>query len=312
VSDIWPTWSPDGTKIAFTSTRDGNEEVYVMNADGSGQTNLTNHPASDIFPAWSPDGTKIAFTSGRDFDWEVFVVNADGSSPTNLTNNDNLNSDLEPDWSPDGTKIAFRASRYDSYGFGFDIYVMNADGSGQINLTEHPAFDSEPAWSPDGAQIVFQSDRDGNFEIYVMNADGSGQTNLTNNPASDFKPDWQPLVGNIDTTPPVVTCTVKPTILQPADHKMKTVKATVTVTDEGSGPAGFVLMSVVSTEPDAGLGTNDRPDDIQGFAVGTADTSGKLRAERAHDGPGRVYTLTYRGMDNAGNVAECAATVTVP
>jgi hypothetical protein len=70
--------------------------------------------------------------------------------------------------------------------------------------------------------------------------------------------------------------------------------------------------SASSSEPDAGLGGGDKPRDIQDFAIGTADTSGRLRAERADDGPGRVYTLTYRGMDAAGNVAECAATVTVP
>jgi hypothetical protein len=93
---------------------------------------------------------------------------------------------------------------------------------------------------------------------------------------------------------------------------MRTVRARVTVTDEGSGPAGFGLVAVSSSEPDAGLGEGDKPRDIQGFAIGTPDTSGKLRAERDDDGPGRVYTLVYQGMDVAGNVAECVATVTVP
>jgi hypothetical protein len=145
-----------------------------------------------------------------------------------------------------------------------------------------------------------------------MNADGSGQTNLTNNPAVDFEPNWQPLNDSIDTTPPVVTCTIRPTVLLPADHTLRAVSAKVTVTDADSGPAGFSLVSVVSSEPDAGTGPGDVPNDIQDFVAGTPDTKGKLRAERAADGPGRVYTLTYQGLDAAGNVAECIATVTVP
>ena len=82
--------------IAFTSTRDGNYEVYVMNADGTGQTNRTNHGALDYLPAWSPDGTKIAFTSTRDGNYEIYVMNADGTKLTNLTNH--LAADSSPDW----------------------------------------------------------------------------------------------------------------------------------------------------------------------------------------------------------------------
>ena len=80
-----PSWSPDGTRIAFTSSRDGNDEVYVMDADGSGQTRLTNSPDTDYSPSWSPDGTRIAFTSNRDGNGEVYVMNADGTSPTRVT-----------------------------------------------------------------------------------------------------------------------------------------------------------------------------------------------------------------------------------
>src|SRR5216117_1854859 len=83
--DDTPAWSPDGTRIAFTSARDGNWEIYVMNADGSNATRLTDNGAQ--MPAWSPDGTRIAFTSARDGNWEIYVMNADGSDPRNLTNN---------------------------------------------------------------------------------------------------------------------------------------------------------------------------------------------------------------------------------
>ena len=181
-------------KIAFTSDRDGNPEIYVMNADGSGVTRLTNNPAADDEPAWSPDGTKIAFSSNRDGNIEVYVMNADGSGQTNLTNNPAL--DGAPAWSPDGTKIAFWSNRDDAG--DSEIYVMNADGSGPTRLTNNPAsLDGGPAWSPDGSKIAFmRGDRPPipryKWDIYVMNPDGSGVTNLSNNPYSPGNPDWSP------------------------------------------------------------------------------------------------------------------------
>src|SRR5215208_2000204 len=131
----------DGTKLAFTSDRDVNREIYVMNAqDGSNQTSLTKNPAFDFDPSWSPDGTKLAFTSDRDGNTEVYVMNAqDGSNQTRLT--DNGASDSLISWSPDGTKLAFTSNRDGNW----EIYVMNAqDGSNQTNLTMNPAFDFDP------------------------------------------------------------------------------------------------------------------------------------------------------------------------
>ncbi|MBK7780679.1 MAG: PD40 domain-containing protein [Ardenticatenia bacterium] len=176
--------------IAFESMRDGNAEIYVMNADGSGQTRLTNNPAVDRDPAWSPDGRQIVFASTRDDSLvgnvEIYVMNADGSGQTRLTNNPA--GDLVPAWSPNGRQIAF-----DSYRDGnIEIYVMNVDGSGQTRLTNNPAAETGSAWSPDGTQIAFVSGRDLNDEIYVMNADGGGQTRLTNNTTQDFDPAWSP------------------------------------------------------------------------------------------------------------------------
>ena len=185
--DDSPAWSPDGTKIAFASDRDGNQKIYVMNADGSGAVSLTGNATWDSDPAWSPDGTRIAFLSYSPTDGaEIYVMNADGSGQTRLTNNSAIDGD--PAWSPDGTKIAFHSARDGDS----EIYVMNPDGTGVINLTNNSAPDAAPAWSPDGTRIAFQSFRDGDLEIYVMNADGTGQARITNNSADDVDPAWSP------------------------------------------------------------------------------------------------------------------------
>lgn len=175
-------------KIAFVSNRDGDDEIYVMEPDGTVVTRLTNSPEWDWFPAWSADGTKIAFASYRDGgNPEIYVMNADGSDQTRLTNNSAFDSD--PTWSPDGTKIAFTSNRNGDY----EVFVMNADGSGATNLTDYPSKnDADPAWSPDGSKIAFWSIRDGFDAIYVMNADGSGQTNLTPSGGGGHDPDWSP------------------------------------------------------------------------------------------------------------------------
>jgi hypothetical protein len=119
------------------------------------------------------------------------------------------------------------------------------------------------------------------------------------------------LTVKLDKTPPTVACSVNPSSLWPPNHKLVDVTATVTVTDAGSGQAGFVLVSVASNEPDNGQGDGDTAGDVQGFALTTADTTGQVRAERSGGGSGRIYTLTYRGMDIAGNTATCNTTVTV-
>ena len=95
------------TKIAFVSDRDGNREIYIMNADGSGQTNLTNNAAEDLWATFSPDGSKIAFYSERDVSSEIYVMDADGANQTKLTNNPS--SDFRPVFSPDGTRIIFES-----------------------------------------------------------------------------------------------------------------------------------------------------------------------------------------------------------
>ncbi len=212
--DRFPSWSPDGKRIVFMSDRDGhvpkggvlpNFEIYVMDADGSNQQNLTNHPSHDISPAWSPDGKRIAFTSYRDghvhaiHGWptaEIYVMDADGGNPQHLTND--LNDDRFPSWSPDGKRIVFSSERDGHFIGDFEItsseiYVMDADGGNQQRLTENRKNDWHPSWSPDGKRIAFSSDRKGdfvNFEIYVMDINGGNLQRLTENRVDDEDPSW--------------------------------------------------------------------------------------------------------------------------
>ena len=173
-------------QIAYATDLTGNFEIFLMNADGTGQVNLTNHPDTDWTPTWSPDGQRIAFLTNRDGDNEIYAMNADGTNQVNLTNNPA--TDFEPAWSPDGERILFASDRDGS----IDIYVMQANGAFPLRLTDDPDNDFGAAWSPDGTRIAFVSYRDGNGEVYVMNVDGSGQTRLTNNATDDFDPVWSP------------------------------------------------------------------------------------------------------------------------
>jgi len=116
----------------------------------------------------------------------------------------------------------------------------------------------------------------------------------------------------IDKTPPTMTCSATPNSLWPPNHKMVNVTTSVTMNDSLSGASGFTLTSVTSNEPDEGLGDGDVANDIQGWAIGTADTAGSLRAERSGSGTGRIYTLSYEGKDAAGNTTPCSVTVKVP
>jgi Tol biopolymer transport system component len=213
-------------KIAFTSHRDGNAEIYVMNADGSNPTRLTFFSASDGQPSFSGGGSKIAFESYRNGNAEIYVMYSNGFDQTRLTNN--AAADTDPSFSPDGSKIAFVSDRdgnseiyvmnsdgtnqtrltNDSLGddqpsFSFDgtkitffrdaeVWIMNADGSNQTRLTFSPGLDVDPAFSPDGSKIVFWSTRDPNEEIYVMNVDGTNPVRLTINTASDIDPVFSP------------------------------------------------------------------------------------------------------------------------
>lgn len=138
---LGPSWSPDGSRIAFTSNRDGNNEIYLIAADGSNPTRLTQNAADDQGSSWSPDGQRIAFTSDRDGNRDIYLMNADGSNLVRVTNDPAY--DAAPAWSPDGRKLAFSSGRD-----GSGLYVMNVDGTGVVRLVA--GFASHPSWSPLG------------------------------------------------------------------------------------------------------------------------------------------------------------------
>jgi TolB protein len=183
-------WSPDSKKIAFVYDRlhgtDGQLQIDVIDADGSGRKTLIPHKAFEESPRWSPDGQLLAWVSTRDKDQNIYVVGVDGKNERRLTSDPA--ADNNPSWSPDGKQIAFCSGRSGH----LQIYVMNADGSDVRRLTHSPRLDYWPVWSPDGKRIAFTSNRDGNYEVYVMNADGSSLRNVTRHPAQDNYAAWAP------------------------------------------------------------------------------------------------------------------------
>ena len=189
VPDARATWSPDGSRMAVVTDRDGSADITIVELATGEVTNLTNSPEDEGDPSWSPDGESIAYWSRKDGNQDIYVIPVDGGAPRRLTSDPG--DDADPSWRPDGSAIAYSSQREGDW----EIFVMGPDGGDQVQLTDVPADDQDPAWSSDGTQIAFETKRDtpeagDQAEIYVMAADGSGQRNVTNRPGLDVHPAW--------------------------------------------------------------------------------------------------------------------------
>jgi len=191
--DWQPTWSPDGRRIAFMSERDGNRQIYVMDANGQNQARFTNHSFHDRHPSWSPDGKKIAFISNRPGEdgsqkWQIWVMDPNGANQTMLTREGV--DHYRPVGSPDSRKIAFGVWT----GQRNEIWVMDANGANATMLTADFVYILEGqgyglSWSPSYC-IAFVSNKYGNPDIYAMWMDGTGLVRITADPVKAFSPIW--------------------------------------------------------------------------------------------------------------------------
>jgi Tol biopolymer transport system component len=182
--------SPAAGRIAFSAGAHPNEDIYVVNVDGSGLQRLTDDREADFDPSWSPDGRWIAYrheSGGGDATAEIYVMRADGSQQHNLTRR--RGQDHSPAWSPDGRRIAFASVRN---GLFPTIWVMNADGSGQRRVTRLSG--EYPTWSPDGRKLAFDRSTFGptGWDIWVVNVDGSGAKPLVAWRGDDLGAAWSP------------------------------------------------------------------------------------------------------------------------
>lgn len=186
--ELQPDWSPDGRKILFASTRNGDSEIYVMNADGSAQTRLTDNPARDDDASWSPNGKHIVFASDRDGTAQIYLMKADGSKVRRLTHDTAF--DYQPAFSPDRDKIVFVSTR----GGAPALWVMSVDGGNARQLTANELGASAPDWSPDGKRIAFFDNCcvPKNSDILVINANGKHAAPLTQSFGNNLDPSWSP------------------------------------------------------------------------------------------------------------------------
>jgi TolB protein len=180
-----PAFSPDGTRVAFTSNRDGNPEIYVMNRDGSDVRRLTDNPAIDSTPTWSPTGTQIAFTSDRTGSGspQIYVIGVDGTGLRRISFESYAD---RPTWSPPPyNEIAFSART----GPGHDIKILNIASGETRQITFGEGTNESPAWSPNGRHLSFSSTRAGRVQIFTVDRDGRNVRQITRD-GNNWTPNW--------------------------------------------------------------------------------------------------------------------------
>jgi TolB protein len=201
VNDSFPAWSPDGSKVAFRRLSNGNFDVYVVNADGSGLQRLTTASSVESYPAWTPDGKQIVFASNRNdpnpttctnieaCTYNIFLMHADGSHVRQLSSGSA--SDIAPAVAPDGNTIAFMSNR----GGAEAVWTMTINGTAIHQLTPASMQAGDPDWSPDGTKIVFANNECGpcaNSDLFVMDKHGKNVTQLTRSFGNNGEPRWSP------------------------------------------------------------------------------------------------------------------------
>lgn len=187
--DSAPTWSPDGTQLAFQTRRTGSWDIALIGLDCSVDgpaVPLVLHDRHVEWPAWSPDGSLLAFTASEDGEGDIMIVPAAGGQTQPIATG--LGTVGHPCWSPDGTQIAFAADS----GQGGDIWIVPATGGEATRLTTHPAVDWYPTWSPDGTTIAFHSDRDGNWDIFAVPVGGGVTVKVTDGNGDNISPRFSP------------------------------------------------------------------------------------------------------------------------
>jgi len=182
-----PAVSPDGTEIAFVSSREGDPEIFVMRADGSNVRRITAFYQEDREPKWSPDGKWLSFISNREGRDRYFLVRPDGTQLRALSGAATKLDERELVWSPDSQQVAFVERLPDARS---RILVASVAGGEPAALTDGQQRDDAPAWSPDGKYLVFVAERQGDVDLWLMRADGSGQARLTTAPGADWLPRW--------------------------------------------------------------------------------------------------------------------------